>query len=316
MSKDILDCAIIGGGPAGLTAGLYTTRGGLENVVMFEKGMPGGQITQSSEIENYPGVTGDITGMDLMMPWPKQCQKFGLKHEMVEVKQIRKDGDIFSIIMSDDTLTHAHSVIVCTGSSPRRAGFKGEDEFFGKGVSTCATCDGFFYKGKEVAVIGGGDTALEEALYLAKICSKVYLIHRRDKFRAAPNTVKRVEENEKIELILNSVPDEVYGDAMGVTGLRVKDKDGNLRDIEVPGVFVFVGNDVNNQTLLQEDGSFLCDVNEQGQVIVDLSMKTSVAGLFAAGDMRIEAPKQVISAAGDGAVAGIAAISYVDELLN
>jgi len=314
--SNILDCAIVGGGPAGLTAGLYTTRGGLENVVMFEKGMPGGQITQSSEIENYPGVTGDITGMDLMMPWPKQCQKFGLKHEMVEVKQIRKDGDIFSIIMSDDTLKHAHSVIVCTGSSPRRAGFKGEDEFLGRGVSTCATCDGFFYKGKEVAVIGGGDTALEEALYLAKICSKVYLIHRRDKFRAAPNTVKRVEENEKIELILNSVPDEVYGDAMGVTGIRVKDKDGNLRDIEVPGVFVFVGNDVNNQTLIQKDGSFLCDVNEQGQVIVDLSMRTSVSGLFAAGDMRIEAPKQVVSAAGDGAVAAITAISYVDELLN
>jgi len=314
--SNILDCAIVGGGPAGLTAGLYTTRGGLENVTMFEKGMPGGQITQSSEIENYPGVTGDITGMDLMMPWPQQCQKFGLKHEMVEVKQIRKDGDIFSIIMSDDTLTHAHSVIVCTGSSPRRAGFKGEDEFFGKGVSTCATCDGFFYKGKEVAVIGGGDTALEEALYLAKICSKVYLIHRRDSFRAAPNTVKRVEENDKIELILNSVPDEVYGDNMGVTGVRVKDKNGNLRDIEVPGVFVFVGNDVNNQTLIQEDGSFLCDVNDQGQVIVDLSMKTSTPGLFAAGDMRIEAPKQVVSAAGDGAVAGIAAIAYVDELLN
>jgi len=314
--SNILDCAIVGGGPAGLTAGLYTTRGGLENVVMFEKGMPGGQITQSSEIENYPGVTGDITGMDLMMPWPKQCQKFGLKHEMVEVKQIRKDGDIFSIIMSDDTLKHAHSVIVCTGSSPRHAGFKGEDEFLGRGISTCATCDGFFYKGKEVAVIGGGDTALEEALYLAKICSKVYLIHRRDKFRAAPNTVKRVEENEKIELILNSVPDEVYGDAMGVTGIRVKDKDGNLRDIEVPGVFVFVGNDINNQTLIQKDGSFLCDVNEQGQVIVDLSMRTSVSGLFAAGDMRIEAPKQVVSAAGDGAVAAITAISYVDELLN
>jgi thioredoxin reductase (NADPH) len=316
MSKNILDCAIVGGGPAGLTAGLYTTRGGLENVTMFEKGMPGGQITQSSEIENYPGVTGDITGMDLMMPWPAQCQKFGLKHDMVEVKQIRKDGDIFSIIKSDESITHAHAVIVCTGSSPRKAGFKGEDEFFGKGVSTCATCDGFFYKGKEVAVIGGGDTALEEALYLAKICSKVYLIHRRDTFRAAPNTVKRVEENEKIELILNSVPDEVYGDAMGVTGLRVKDKDGNAREIAVPGVFTFVGNDVNNQTLIQDDGSFLCDVNEQGQVIVDLSMRTSTPGLFAAGDMRIEAPKQVVSAAGDGAVAGIAAISYVDELLN
>jgi len=313
--SNILDCAIVGGGPAGLTAGLYTTRGGLENVTMFEKGMPGGQITQSSEIENYPGVTGEITGMDLMMPWPEQCQKFGLKHDMVEVKRISKEGNTFTITNGDGSVIEAHSVIVCTGSSPRRAGFKGEDEFFGKGVSTCATCDGFFYKGKEVAVIGGGDTALEEALYLAKICSKVYLIHRRDTFRAAPNTVKRVEENDKIELVLNSTPEEVYGDAMGVTGIKVKDKDGNIRDIEVPGVFTFVGNDVNNQTLIQEDGSFLCDVNEQGQVIVDLSMKTSTPGLFAAGDMRIEAPKQVVSAAGDGAVAALSAISYVDELL-
>jgi thioredoxin reductase (NADPH) len=312
----ILDCAIIGGGPAGLTAGLYTTRGGLENVTMFEKGMPGGQITQSSEIENYPGVTGDITGMDLMMPWPEQCQKFGLKHDMAEVSRISTNGDIFTITKSDGTTVEAHSAIVCTGSSPRRAGFKGEDEFFGKGISTCATCDGFFYKGKEVAVIGGGDTALEEALYLAKICTKVYLIHRRDTFRAAPNTIKRVKENDKIELVLNAVPDEVYGDASGVNGLKVKNKDGNIIDISVPGVFVFVGNDVNNQTLIQEDGSFLCAVNEQGQVIVDLSMKTSVPGLYAAGDMRIEAPKQVISAAGDGAVAGISAISYEDELLN
>jgi len=313
--SNILDCAIIGGGPAGLTAGLYATRGGLENVTMFEKGMPGGQITQSSEIENYPGVTGDITGMDLMMPWPEQCQKFGLKHDMSEVKQITKNGNVFQVIKSDDSVVEAHSVIVCTGSSPRRAGFKGEEEFFGKGVSTCATCDGFFYKGKEVAVIGGGDTALEEALYLAKICSKVYLIHRRDAFRAAPNTVKRVEENEKIELVLNAVPDEVYGDASGVNGIKVKSKDGELRDIVVPGVFTFVGNDVNHQTLIQENGTFLCDMNEQGQVIVDLSMKTSTAGLFAAGDMRIEAPKQVVSAAGDGAVAAISAIAYVDELL-
>ncbi len=313
--SNILDCAIVGGGPAGLTAGLYATRGGLENVTMFEKGMPGGQITQSSEIENYPGVTGEITGMDLMMPWPEQCQKFGLKHDMSEVKQITKNGNVFQVIKSDDSVVEAHSVIVCTGSSPRRAGFKGEEEFFGKGVSTCATCDGFFYKGKEVAVIGGGDTALEEALYLAKICSKVYLIHRRDTFRAAPNTVKRVEENEKIELVLNAVPDEVYGDASGVNGIKVKSKDGELRDIVVPGVFTFVGNDVNHQTLIQENGTFLCDMNEQGQVIVDLSMKTSTAGLFAAGDMRIQAPKQVVSAAGDGAVAAISAIAYVDELL-
>ncbi len=312
----ILDCAIIGGGPAGLTAGLYTTRGGLENVVMFEKGMPGGQIMGSSEIENYPGVTGEISGMDLMMPWPEQCQRFGLIHEMVNVTRVSKDGDIFTIHKEDGSTIDAHSVIVGTGSSPRRAGFTGEDEFFGKGVSTCATCDGFFYKGKEVAVIGGGDTALEEALYLAKICSKVYLVHRRDTFRSAPNTIARIKKTENIELVLNSVPDEVYGDSMGVNGLKVKNNNGDIRDINVPGVFTFVGNDINNQTLIQEDSTFLCDMNEQGQVIVDISMATSVPGLYATGDMRIAAPKQVISAAGDGAVAALQVISYVDEKLN
>ncbi len=312
----ILDCAIIGGGPAGLTAGMYTTRGGLENVVMFEKGMPGGQITQSSEIENYPGVTGEISGMDFMTPWPAQCQKFGLKHEMVEVTRVGKDGDIFKIYKEDGTISEAYSVIVCTGSAPRRAGFAGEDELFGRGVSTCATCDGFFYRGKEVAVIGGGDTALEEALYLAKICSKVYLIHRRDSFRSAPNTVERVKKSANIELILNSIPEEVYGDAMGVTGLRIKNISGEVREIQVLGVFTFVGNDVNNKILLQEDGSFLCNVNKQGEVEVDINMRTSVAGLFAAGDMRLSAPKQVVSAAGDGAVAALQAISYVDEKLN
>ena len=312
----ILDCAIIGGGPAGLTAGLYTTRGGLENVTMFEKGMPGGQIMNSSEIENYPGVTGEITGMDLMMPWPEQCQKFGLKHEMVNVTRVSKNGDLFTIHKENGSTTDAHSVIIGTGSSPRRAGFTGEEEFFGKGVSTCATCDGFFYKGKEVVVVGGGDTALEEALYLAKICSKVYLIHRRDTFRSAPNTVARIERTENIELVLNSVPEEVYGNAMGVNGLKVKNNNGEIRDIVAPGVFTFVGNDVNNETLIQEDGSFLCNMNKSGEVIVDISMKTSTPGLYATGDMRIAAPKQVVSAAGDGAVAALQVISYVDELLN
>ncbi len=312
----ILDCAIIGGGPAGLTAGMYTTRGGLENVTMFEKGMPGGQITNSSEIENYPGVTGEISGMDLMMPWPQQCQKFGLVHEMVNVVRVSKSGDLFTIHKEDGTTSDAHSVIIGTGSRPRRVGFTGEDQFFGRGVSTCATCDGFFYKGKEVVVIGGGDTALEEALYLAKICSKVYLVHRRDKFRSAPNTVERLKNTENIELVLNSVPDEVYGDKMGVTGIRVKNNNGELRNIDVPGIFTFVGNDVNNQTLIQEDGSFLCDMNDAGEVIVDISMKTSVAGLYATGDMRIAAPKQVVSAAGDGAVAALQVISFVDELLH
>lgn len=312
----MLDLAIIGGGPAGLTAGLYATRGGLENVTMFEMGMPGGQITGSSEIENYPGVTGEISGMDLMNPWPEQCQRFGLKHEMVEVLRVeRKSDGNFTIHKGDGSSEDALSVIVCTGSTPRRAGFKGEDELFGKGVSTCATCDGFFYKGKEVAVIGGGDTAMEESLYLAKICTKVYLIHRRDTFRSAPNTIERVKNTPNIELVLNATINEAFGDAMGVTGLSVKTPEGD-RQIDVPGIFTFVGNNVNNQVLKDEQGNAVCDLNEQGQVIVDLSMKTSTPGLFAAGDLRIEAPKQVVCAAGDGAVAALSAIAYVDEKLN
>ncbi len=311
----MLDCAIIGGGPAGLTAGLYATRGGLDDVIMFEKGMPGGQITMSSEIENYPGVAAhNLSGMDLMIPWPEQCQRFGLKHEMSEVTRVSRSEDgTFVIHKSDGSTNTAKSVIVGTGSTPKRAGFIGEDKYFGRGVSTCATCDGFFYKGKEVAVIGGGDTALEEALYLAKICSKVYLIHRRDTFRSAPSTIERVKTTPNIELVLNASPEEVLGDAMGVTGVRVVFKDGSTRQIDAPGVFVFIGNNVNNQVLIQEDGSFLCDMNSAGEVIVDISMNTSVAGLYATGDMRIAAPKQVVSAAGDGAVAALQAISYVDE---
>jgi len=311
----MLDCAIIGGGPAGLTAGLYATRGGLDDVIMFEKGMPGGQITMSSEIENYPGATAhNLSGMDFMSPWPEQCQRFGLKHEMSEVTRVSRSEDgSFVIHKSDGSTNTAKSVIVGTGSTPKRAGFIGEDKYFGRGVSTCATCDGFFYKGKEVAVIGGGDTALEEALYLAKICSKVYLIHRRDTFRSAPSTIERIKNTANIELVLNASPEEVLGDAMGVTGIRVAFKDASTRQIDAPGVFVFIGNNVNNQVLIQEDGSFLCDMTPSGEVIVDLSMKTSVAGLYAAGDMRIAAPKQVVSAAGDGAVAALQAISYVDE---
>ena len=310
----MLDLAIIGGGPAGLTAGLYATRGGLKDVVMFEKGMPGGQITQSSEIENYPGIKEVVTGMELMEPWPEQCMKFGLKHEMKEVTRVSKNGDdTFKIYLSGGEEVDAKAVIVCTGSTPRRANFEGEEEFFGRGVSTCATCDGFFYKGKEVAVLGGGDTALEEALYLANICSKVYLIHRRDAFRASPATVERVKNTSNIELVLNSKIKKVYGDNMGVQGVLTVDKEGNEKDLKVPGIFVFVGMNVNNGVLKQNDGSYICDVNEYGEVIVDLSMKTSAKGLFAAGDIRIFAPKQVVCAAGDGATAALSAISYLGE---
>ncbi len=308
----MLDLAIIGGGPAGMTAGLYATRGGLKNVTMFELGMPGGQITQSSEIENYPGQNEVITGMELMEKWPQQCTKFGLQTKMSEVKHITKNNDIFTLQSGDGSTVEAKSVLIATGSVPKPAGIKGEKEFFGRGVSTCATCDGFFYKGKDVAVLGGGDTAIEEAIFLANICNKVYIIHRRDTFKASPHEVEKLKEHSNIELVLNHTSQEVIGDAMGVTGIIVQSKETNeLRTINAMGVFVFVGRNVLNQTLIQEDGTFLCDVNESGEVIVDLKMRTSIDGLFAAGDIRIDAPKQVVCAAGDGAIAGISAIGYL-----
>ncbi len=312
----MLDVAIIGGGPAGLSAGLYATRGGLKNVVMFEKGMPGGQITSSSEMENYPGVATVMDGLSFMTPWTEQCTRFGLKHEMANVQRVSKNSDgSFSIFLEGNKVETAKAVIVCTGSTPKRAGFKGEDEFFGKGISTCATCDGFFYKNKEVAVLGGGDTALEEAEYLANICSKVYLIHRRDSFRAAPITVEKVKKNPKIELITNARVDEVYGDSVaGVKGVKVKLQDGSVRDLAVPGIFTFVGLDVRNDVLKDENGNFICDTLSTGQVRVNLKMQTNIPGLFATGDLREDAPKQVVCAAADGATAALSAMSYIESL--
>lgn len=310
----MLNLAIIGGGPAGLAAGLYATRGGLKDVVLFELGMPGGQITGSSEIENYPGVATIMDGLSFMQPWLEQCFRFGLKQESKKVVKVVKNKDqSFSIFTDSGDEFKAKAVILATGSEPRKAGFKGENEFFGKGVSTCATCDGFFYKNKEVAVLGGGDTALEEAIYLTNIVSKVYLIHRREGFRAAPITVEKAKKNPKIEFILNAVVDEVYGDNSGVTGVRVKFNDGKTKELKVPGIFTFVGLNVRN-SIIKNDDKFICNTNETGQVEVDLKMQTSIKGLFAAGDIRQNAPKQVVSAAGDGAVAALSAMNYIENL--
>ncbi|WP_103635631.1 NAD(P)/FAD-dependent oxidoreductase [Campylobacter concisus] len=311
----MLDLAIIGGGPAGLSAGLYATRGGLKNVVMFEKGEPGGQITSSSEIENYPGqkAPGE-SGFDFMSTWWKQCSAFGLVHKWANVVGVRKKDDgSFEILLEGGKSEQAKAVIVATGSTPRRAGFKGEDEFFGKGVSTCATCDGFFYKNKEVAVLGGGDTAVEEALYLANICSKVYLVHRRDEFRAAPTTVEKARKNEKIEFITSATVKEALGDKMGLTKIVLDTKNGE-RVLDVPGIFTFVGLNVNNEILKDENGKFICEMADGGQVKTNLKMQTSLKGLFVAGDIREDAPKQVIVAAGDGAVAALSAMSYIESL--
>ncbi|WP_300691645.1 MULTISPECIES: thioredoxin-disulfide reductase [Helicobacter] len=310
----MLELAIIGGGPAGLSAGLYATRGGLKEVVMFEKGMPGGQITSSSEMENYPGVAEVKSGFDFMMPWQEQCFRFGLKHEMAEVVRVKRKENHFVVVLSNQKEVEAKSVIVATGGSPKRSGVKGEDVYWGKGVSSCATCDGFFYKNKEVAVLGGGDTAVEESIYLAKICSKVTLIHRRNAFRASPVTLERAKNEAKIEFLTPYGIEEICGNDSGVIGLKLKNlEEETIKEIKVDGIFVLIGFNVNNSVLMQEDGSAICATNEYGQAIVNLKMETNIPGLFVAGDLRIDAPKQVVCAAADGATAALGAIEYIEH---
>ena len=303
----MLDVAIIGAGPAGLSAGLYASRMGLKTKI-FEKLNPGGQITLSSEIENYPGVCDVKSGLELMECWPKQAQKFGCEIEINIVSKIYKE-DNFKIVLSD-RVEEAKNVIIATGASPKRAGFEGEEEFIGKGVSTCAVCDGFFYRNQEVAVIGGGDSALEEAIYLSGIAKKVYLIHRRDKFRAAPATIKRVLSNDKIKILYNSKVKKVYGEQF-VEGIIIN-QDNKEIDLKVPGVFVFVGNRKNTD-LLKDDKEFICKMCEDGSVCVDLNMQTSLKGLYAVGDIRANSPKQVVCAAGDGAVAALAIVKEINK---
>lgn len=312
--SEILDLAIIGGGPAGLSAGLYATRGGIKNVVMFEKGMPGGQITSSSEMENYPGVAEVKSGFDFMAPWQEQCFRFGLKHEMKEVVRIKKDGANFKVFFADNSEVLARSVIACTGGFPKRSGVNGEDKYFGKGVSTCATCDGFFYKKKEVAVLGGGDTAVEESIYLAKICTKVTLIHRRNEFRASPATMKRAREVANLEFYTPYVIDEILGDDAGVNGLRLKNNEtGETKNLAIAGLFVLIGHGVNHEILLDENKNPICELDSENRAVVNLKMETNVPGLFVAGDLRTQAPRQVVCAAGDGAMAALSAIEFLEH---
>jgi thioredoxin reductase (NADPH) len=311
----MLDLAIVGGGPAGLTAGLYASRGGLKDVVMFEPGVPGGQITGSSDIENYPGQVQTVSGMELMQNWLPQAQKFGLKHETDEISRVSRNEDgSFALIAASGRRYESKSVIFCTGSVPNRADFEGEKEFFGRGISICATCDGFLNRGKDVAVIGGGNSALEESIYLAGMCGRVYLVHRRDSFRAAPLTVRKAREIEKLEMILNAVPVKALGDQInGITGLTIEIKDGGRRDLAVSGIFVFVGRSAKTDALMDKSGKYLCNLDGNGEVITDIRMHTSVEGLFAAGDVRAHSPKQVIAAAGDGATAALEAIAYLER---
>ena len=295
------DVIIIGAGPGGLSAGLYASRMGL-NTLILEKLSPGGQIVKSSEIENYPGVCEVKNGMDFMECWPKQTTKFGAKIVLEEVIEIKKEKKF--IIKTNKNTYISKAVILATGATPKKAGFKNEEEYIGKGVSYCAVCDGYFYKNMKVAVVGGGDSALEEALYLSEIAKKVYLIHRRDEFKASPITIKRVLDRENIEILYNSTLLEVKGKPF--LNKAIIKQNEEIKELEVDGVFVFVGMKVNSD--LVKD---LCELNEKGEVKVDLNMKTSLDGLYAIGDVRENSLKQVVISAGDGATAALNVVKYI-----
>ncbi len=295
------DIIIIGAGPAGLSAGLYASRLGAKTLIL-EKLTPGGQITLSSEIENYPGICEVKSGLELMSCWPQQAMKFGAEIKSEEVKKLKIENGKWKVETSNNEYT-SKAIIVATGANPKKAGFEGEIKYTGKGVSYCAVCDGFFYKGKDVAVIGGGDTALEEALYLSKIAKKVYLIHRRDKFRAAPLTQKKVFNTQNIEIIYNESVKKVFGNEF-LEGIILS----SGKEIKIDGVFVFVGMKINNELIKD-----LIKLNEWGEVKVDLNMQTSLKGLYAVGDIRQNAVKQVVAAAGDGAIAAINAVKYIEK---
>lgn len=295
------DVIIIGAGPGGLSAGLYASRMGL-NTLILEKLSPGGQIVKSSEIENYPGVCEVKNGMDFMECWPKQTTKFGAKIVLEEVLEIKKEKEF--IVKTNKNIYTSKAVILATGATPKKAGFKNEEEYIGKGVSYCAVCDGYFYKNMKVAVVGGGDSALEEALYLSEIAKKVYLIHRRDKFKASPVTIKRVLDRPNIEILYNTTILEVTGKPF--LNKAIIKQNEEIKELEVDGVFVFVGMKVNSD--LVKD---LCELNEKGEVKVDLNMKTSLDGLYAIGDVRENSLKQVVISAGDGATAALNVVKYI-----
>ena len=301
------ELVIIGGGPAGLTAGLYAARGGL-NVILIEKIVPGGQIIVTDWIENYPGFPEGLSGPDLVQKMTEQVKRFDLSIESNEVISVDFSEPIKKITLNDRTLT-SHAIIIATGASPKKLGVPGEETFYGKGISSCATCDGPFFKEGIVAAVGGGDTAVQESLFLTKFAKKVYLIHRRDKLRAAAILQKRALANEKIEMIWDSVLTDISG-LTHVENITVKNvKTGDKTQFSVDGCFIWVGTIPNAQ--------FLGDsvkLDEYGFIIADLNMETSVPGVFAAGDVRNTPLRQVVTAVGDGAIAAISAENYIENM--
>ncbi len=304
MVRDVL---IVGAGPAGLAAAIYAGRSQLDTLVIDQM-MPGGQLLITEEIENYPGFYEGITGFELSEKFRQHAEKFGARIENGKpVESVDLDGDIF-VVKAGGEEFRGKTLIWAAGSTPRKLNVPGEAEFVGRGVSYCAVCDGAFFKDKTVAVVGGGDSALEEALYLTKFAKKVYLIHRRDKFRAVKIIQDRVKRNEKIEPVLNKVVVSINGKDF-VESVTLKDTvTGEESVLPVDGVFIFIGNEPNVVPV-----AHLVDTTEQGFIITDEEMKTKTPGLFAAGDVRHKPLKQVVTAASDGAVAAMSATKYLEE---
>jgi thioredoxin reductase (NADPH) len=308
VSREQIDIAIVGGGPGGLAAALYASRGRAKTVV-FERGIPGGQIVTTDWVENYPGFPTGLSGAELGDLMTRQAEEHGaIVRTFSPVDSITMDGSAFVLVSEEDEF-EARAVILASGAIPRKLGVPGEAEFTGRGVSWCATCDGALFKDKVVAVIGGGDAAVEEAMFLTKFASRVHLIHRREELRATKCIQERCFANAKIELHWNRVPSEVIGEGGKVTGIRLSSTSGEPDELlPVDGVFIFVG--VHPVSELVKD---LCALDETGYVITDHDGRTSVPGLFAAGDVTVGELKQVITAASKGASAAFEALRYIDS---
>lgn len=295
-------CLIIGSGPAGYTAGIYTSRADIHPII-YEGMQPGGQLTITTEIENFPGYPEGISGTDMMADLKKQAQRFGTDVRQGYIVSVDFSQRPFRCVDDHDNVIEAETVIIATGASARWLGLDSEKKLYGQGVSACATCDGYFYKGLDVAVVGGGDTACEEANYLATLCNKVYLIHRRNELRASKSMQHRVLTNPKIEMLWDSTTKEICGDDLdGVTGADIQNvKTGEIRHIDIAGFFVAIGHKPNTDFVKGQ-----IDLDEQGYIKVqNPGSATNIPGVFAAGDVCDPNYRQAIVAAGKGCIAAM-----------
>jgi thioredoxin reductase (NADPH) len=299
---------IIGSGPAGLTAALYTARATLDPLVIVGNQL-GGQISITAEVENYPGFPEpDLTGPVLVDRMVKQAERFGARLEYDEVLEVDFSKGSPFYIKTNSKEYQAESVIVTAGASPRRLGVPGEDDYIGRGVSFCATCDGFFFRGKDVVVVGGGDSALEEGLFLTKFANKVSIIHRRDELRAGPALAKRAFANEKIEFVWDTVVDEVVGNGMVSAVETTNLKSDEKKRIDTNGVFIYIGHYPNSKFL---EGQLAMD--EHGYIIADEKMRTSVPGVFAAGEIQDSIYRQIATSVGQGCAAAMQCEKWLSE---